>query len=218
MSKKKEIESSSLLMVEGKDECNFFKALFVVLGIDHVQIEDMGGKDRFDAAIRAFSKMQGFDDIVNIGFVRDAENTPASAAFMSVCGSLQHIDLQPPATIGKVERIHDKKSGIFIMPNNNNQGMLETVCLASIQQNTLYKDYILPYTDHLTTNVYANNSQFNRAKSEVQIYLASKVPLVNSLGLGAVNGYWDFNHPAFDEIKQFLRDLFGDNYEKASAP
>ena len=32
MSKKKEIESSSLLMVEGKDECNFFKALFVVLG------------------------------------------------------------------------------------------------------------------------------------------------------------------------------------------
>ena len=158
MSKKKEIESSSLLMVEGKDECNFFKALFVVLGINHVQIEDMGGKDRFDAAIRAFSKMQGFDDIVNIGFVRDAENTPASAAFMSICGSLQHIDLQPPATIGKVEKICDRKIGIFIMPNNNNPGMLETVCLDSIQQNALYQHYILPYTDHLTANVYEHNS------------------------------------------------------------
>lgn len=208
MGKKKEIVSSSLLMVEGKDECNFFKALFVVLGINHVQIEDMGGKDRFDAAIRAFSKMQGFDDIVNIGFVRDAENTPASAAFMSICGSLQHIDLQPPATIGKVEKICDRKIGIFIMPNNNNPGMLETVCLDSIQQNALYQHYILPYTDHLTANVYEHNSQFNRAKSEVQIYLASKVPLVNSLGLGAVNGHWDFNHPVFDDIKQFLRDLF----------
>lgn len=143
MSKKKEIESSSLLMVEGKDECNFFKALFVMLGIDHVQIEDMGGKDRFDAAIRAFSKMQGFDDIVNLGFVRDAENTPASAAFMSICGSLQHIDVQPPATIGKVEKIRDKKIGIFIMPNNNTPGMLETVCLNSIRQNRKYR-YILP--------------------------------------------------------------------------
>ena len=111
--------------------------------IDHVQIEDMGGKDRFDAAIRAFSKMQGFDDIVNLGFVRDAENTPASAAFMSICGSLQHIDVQPPATIGKVEKIHDKKIGIFIMPNNNTPGMLETVCLNSIRQNRKYR-YILP--------------------------------------------------------------------------
>ena len=211
MSKKKEIESSSLLMVEGKDECNFFKALFVVLGINHVQIEDMGGKDRFDAAIRAFSKMQGFDDIVNIGFVRDAENTPASAAFMSICGSLQHIDLEPPKSIGTVEKIRNKKIGIFIMPNNSNPGMLETVCLDSIHQNDLYKDYILPYTNHLLADMYHNNTQFNKAKSEVQIYLASKVPLVNSLGLGAVNGHWDFNHPVFNDIKQFLRELFADS-------
>lgn len=60
MGKKKEIESSSLLMVEGKDEGNFFKALFSVLGITHVQIEDIGGKDRFDAAIRAFFKNARF--------------------------------------------------------------------------------------------------------------------------------------------------------------
>ena len=102
MGKKKEIESSSLLMVEGKDEGNFFKALFAALGITHVQIEDIGGKDRFDAAIRAFSKMQGFDEITNLGFVRDAENMPASAAFMSICSSLQHIDLQPPSAIGRL--------------------------------------------------------------------------------------------------------------------
>ena len=82
----------------------------------------------------------------------------------------------------------------------------------SIRQNTLYKDYILPYTDHLKANLYANNSQFNRAKSEIQIYLASKVPLVNSLGLGAVNGHWDFSHPVFDDIKQFLSELFSDSY------
>ena len=212
MSKRKEIESSSLLMVEGKDECNFFKALFVILGINHVQIEDMGGKDRFDAAIRAFSKMQGFDEIVNLGFVRDAENPPAAAAFMSICGSLQHIDLEPPKTIGKVEKIQNRKIGIFIMPNNHNPGMLETICIDSIQQSALYKDYILPYTDHLTMNMYKNNGQFNRTKSEIQIYLASKIPLVSSLGLGAVNGHWDFDHPVFDDIKQFLRDLFGDTY------
>lgn len=208
MGKKKEIESSSLLMVEGKDEGNFFKALFSVLGITHVQIEDIGGKDRFDAAIRAFSKMQGFDEITNLGFVRDAENTPASAAFMSICSSLQHIDVQPPSAVGRVERIANRKIGIFIMPNNSNPGMLETICLDSIQQNTLYTDYILPYTDYLATDIYKDNIQFNKEKSEVQIYLASKLPLVNSLGLGAINGHWDFNHPVFDDIKHFLQDLF----------
>lgn len=52
----------------------------------------------------------------------------------------------------------------------------------------------------------------NRTKSEIQIYLASKMPLVNSLGLGAVNGHWDFDHPVFNDIKQFLCDLFGDTY------
>ena len=202
MGKKKEIESSSLLMVEGKDEGNFFKALFAALGITHVQIEDIGGKDRFDAAIRAFSKMQGFDEITNLGFVRDAENTPASAAFMSICSSLQHIGLQPPSVIGTVERIADKKIGIFIMPNNSNPGMLETV---------LYTDYILPYADYLATDISQDNIQFNKEKSEVQIYLASKLPLVNSLGLGAINGHWDFNHPVFDDIKRFLQNLFTDS-------
>ena len=208
MGKKKEIESSSLLMVEGKDEGNFFKALFAVLGITHVQIEDIGGKDRFDAAIRAFSKMQGFDEITTLGFVRDAENMPASAAFMSICSSLQHIDVQPPSAVGRVERIANRKIGIFIMPNNSNPGMLETICLDSIQQNTLYTDYILPYTDYLATDIYKDNIQFNKEKSEVQIYLASKLPLVNSLGLGAINGHWDFNHPVFNDIKRFLQDLF----------
>ena len=60
----------------------------------------------------------------------------------------------------------------------------ESVCRDAIHQNDLYKDYILPYTDHLLVDMYHNNTQFNKAKSEVQIYLA---------------------------IKQFLRELFADS-------
>jgi hypothetical protein len=39
-------------------------------------------------------------------------------------------------------------------------------------------------------------------------FLATRTPIMNSLGLGAINGYWDFSHSCFDEIKAFLKSLF----------
>lgn len=37
--------------------------------------------------------------------------------------------------------------------------------------------------------------------------LATKSPLVNSLGLGALKGHLDLDSPVFDELKKFLTQM-----------
>jgi hypothetical protein len=47
----------------------------------------------------------------------------------------------------------------------------------------------------------------NMAKAKTLCYLATKTPLVNRLGLGALKGHWDLDSSVFDELKDFLRNL-----------
>ncbi len=41
------IERDNLLLVEGKDELYFFKALLTHISIEDIQIIEVGGKDKF---------------------------------------------------------------------------------------------------------------------------------------------------------------------------
>jgi hypothetical protein len=51
-------------------------------------------------------------------------------------------------------------------------------------------------------------TKYNEPKARVQAYLAARAPIVNSLGLAAQNKFWNFEHPVFENIKNFLQDLF----------
>lgn len=208
------IKSDSLLLVEGKDEYHFFNVLMKFLNINTVEVHDVGGKDKFKDKMPSFVKISGFSDIKRLGFVRDAENKPPKSAFDSMCYILNDNNLPCPKSIGKVECPVDKKDteithiGIFIMPNNKDDGMLENLCLSSIEDESFHKErksYMLSLNKH-----FRGNESFNAPKAETQIYLASKVPIVTSLGLGAEKGYWDFNNSVFNDIKKFLKELFAD--------
>ena len=202
----KKIDKKSLLLVEGKDECHFFSSLFEKISIENVKVYDVGGKDKFSKTIARFVKIEGFSEVTKLGFVRDAEENLAKSAFDSICNDLDNNNIPKPKNIGKVEKVNNMKIGIFIMPNNKDAGMLETLCLQSIK-NEHCQNEMEAYIECLR-RFYKDNVSFNFAKAMSQVYLASKVPLVNSLGLGAEKGYWNFNDPLFNEIKSFLIDLF----------
>ena len=203
-----QIKSDALLLVEGKDEYQTFQALLKKMNINDVQIYDVEGNNNFANKIPRLFKSSGFQQIKKLGFVRDAEQNEAKSAFDSICHVLEcsNIFNHVPRNIGKVEKIGSFKVGIFIMPNNKDKGMLETLCLQSIKNIHCYKE-MQAYIECLKKN-HENTSSFNLAKAETQVYLASKVPIRNSLGLGALAGHWEFGDSAFDEIKLFLRDLF----------
>ena len=137
MDKKMIIESNKLLAVEGKDECNFLKGLLNSENINNVQTIDIGGKDNFKNKFPALYNTDGFDKVISIGFVRDAEDQGVANAFKSICNIIRKKNLPIPSRPKEV-LIDNHKVGIFIMPNNKTEGMLEALFLQAIQQRDIY--------------------------------------------------------------------------------
>jgi len=208
MKKKILITSKRLLAVEGQDECNFFKALLKHENINDIQIIDIGGKDQFKIKFPLLYNAEDFSDVDKLGFVRDAEQNKADSAFSSICGILKKHDLPIPKDINTVIYENNIKIGIFIMPNNIDEGMLEDLCIESVKSNPVFKcvnEFIECCLPHLS----GKEKNINMAKAKIQTYLAAKKPIKNTLGLAALEGYWDFKENCFLEIKQFLHNLFG---------
>jgi hypothetical protein len=201
------IEKENVLMVEGKDEVNFFKALLEHLKIPNIQVIDAGGKDKFAITFSGYIQTEGaLVKIKNIGFVRDAEENKAKSAFDSICGVLMKYGLPCPININEIIEQDGKKVNIFIMPNNKDRGMLEDLCLTSIE-----KTDILDCVDGFIKcyeNKIINKENYNLSKARILAYLSAQTPIVTALGLAAQQGVWDFSHPCYDEIKTFLSDLF----------
>lgn len=200
--------SPLLLAVEGNDECNFFEALLRRLGVAGVQLIDFGGKDQFPVELPLLTQTDGFRaKVTAIGFVRDAENNQAARAFQSICHTLKVNRLPvPPAMNSCIPG--PPRTGVFIMPDNRGAGMLETLCLQTLSGQPVERcmDDYLTCLDAIRKP--DERERFNEPKARVQAYLASRAPIVNSLGLGALKHYWDFDHSCFEQIKQFLRVLF----------
>jgi hypothetical protein len=143
--------------------------------------------------------------IKNIGFVRDAEDREAAAAFQSICSVLNDYNLPCPTQIGKVIEQDGKKANIFIMPNNNDCGMLENLCIASIRETDIFNCvdcFVKCYANMISKEKYI------LPKAEILAYLSTRTPIVNSLGIAAQQNVWDFSHKCFNEIKIFLIELF----------
>jgi len=207
MGKKFRITEKQLLLVEGKDECNFFEALLAQENFKGVQWFDIGGKDKFPEAFSQLITNEGFNQVLTIGLVRDAEANKAESAFQSLCDNLQKHHLPVPSTINTLN-LGPPTVGIFIMPDNQGAGMLENLCLKTIEGQNIEKcldDYLSCVS---VIMAHSEKKQFNEPKAKVQAYLAARAPIVSSLGLGAKKGYWNFSHPCFEEIKKFLHSLF----------
>lgn len=200
------IEKAKILFVEGKDEENFFKALGIAADI---QIIDVGGKDSFKTKFSLFyNNSDGLSTVTHLGFVRDAEQNPACFAFNEICNVLNAKGLPFPQSLtNNINKSNNPNVGIFIMPDNNKTGMLEDLCLASINKYPI-KSSIDNYINDVKMQLGSNVTRLNESKAKIQTYLASKVPLRQRLGEGALSGHFNFNDSCFNNIKNFITQLF----------
>jgi len=205
------IESHRVLAVEGKDECNFFEGVLEHVGIEKVQLVDIGGKDKFRTEFPLLRCSEGFSDVRALGFIRDAEDKKADAAFSSICSILEEYSLPIPDSANTVieKKGEDCRIGVFIMPNNVDQGMLEDLCLESVREEPIFS-CVDQYLACCLFVLPENRRPVNCSKVRVQTYLAAQEKIANSLGVGARKKYWNFDHICFDDVKRFLRALFLD--------
>lgn len=196
------ITTPKLLLVEGKDEKNIFTALLSHLSLEDIQVLDIAGKTKIHKKLKALTTLApNFSNVTSIGIVRDADDKP-KGAFQSICSALKKAGLSVPRKqlSFTAER---PKIGILILPKPGSKGMLEDICLESIKDTPEVK-CIKIYFDCIKKNT--KTLPNNLSKAKIHAFLAAKEPGLR-LGEAAQKGRWQWDHEAFNGIKNFLRML-----------
>jgi hypothetical protein len=191
------------LVVEGQDAIVFFEALLSKMGLTEIQLQNFGGVDELRGFLSALQRQSGFGHIVtSVGIVRDAERD-ATSAFQSACSALQNSGLNAPDQPEEFDG-SDPRVGVLILPDAENAGMLETLCLRSVISDPGMQ-CVEEYFDCIDQQLPELPKNMDKAK--VQAFLASRPEQVVHLGLAAHKGYWQWGDPAFDHVKRFLSSL-----------
>jgi len=195
------ISPTKLLLGEGKDEVLFFQALLAHLQIEDIQVMQYGGRDVLRKYLKSLVMGTDFYQIVSLGITRDADNS-ATSAFTSVCGSLKNCGLPAPSQPGQI--VGDKpKISVLILPDSQNPGMLEDVCLKAVDPKELQcVDDYLNCMSHTATP-----QPKNRAKARLNAWLSAQAKPGLRLGEAAQNGYLPWNNNQFHSLKQFLQAM-----------
>jgi hypothetical protein len=189
-----------VVVVEGPDDQRFLGALFRHLGLETgFQIIEARGKDRLGPLVRTLPLASGFAQVETLAVFRDADDDPG-AAFQSLCNSLHLAGLRTPVRPALVEP--GKPSvGIFIWPDCNAAGTLETLCLTAISG-----EPVMGCVDEYVHCVQKTQSTPPTPgdKARLHAFLASCNRPGLRLGEAAEAGYFPWNSPIFDPLKQFL--------------
>ncbi|MCS6803702.1 MAG: hypothetical protein NZ823_00990 [Blastocatellia bacterium] len=197
-----QITESRLLVVEGKDEELFFEALIEHMGLRNIQVLPVGGKAKLRPSLKALALSPGFSQVVSLGIVRDADEN-ATAGFQSVCDALKDAGLRfPDRCLSPAGS--DPAVTVMILPGQNKAGTLEDLCLESVAQDPAM-GCVEEYFQCLEKQ--GLHTPQNLSKARVQVFLASKQEAGKRLGEAAQAGYLPWDNRAFEQVKEFLRQL-----------
>ena len=168
-----------------------------------VQVIDAGGVRKFPNRLQAIqTACRARPTLRSIGVVRDADND-AAGAFRSVCDHIRNAGYEPPAVHGEFSDA-TPSIGVFIVPNGEEPGAIETLCRRSKKGDAAaacVDDFLSCLDEH------AAMRSTNVDKSFAHAYLAATENPVARVGEGAMQGAWNFDSPAFAELADFLREL-----------
>lgn len=200
------LQKRKLLLVEGRDEEEFFGGLLRYLAIDDIQVIPVGGKHQFADKLQGLIKDADFPEIVSMGIVRDADDDP-KATFQSICDALKQAHMPVPKKVTtKAARKGFPEVIVMILPDANERGALEDICLAAVNDDKA-NTCVAQYFSCLKEQGVSGPKPKGLNKSRVRVFLSSKEDPTLSLGIAAQRGYWPFDHKVFADVKTFLKSL-----------
>jgi len=196
------ITYEKVLLVEGNDAFQFFKALLRYLNLlSDIEIRNFGGVNDLDF-LETLKITDGFDNVISLAIIRDAESNAASA-FSSVCGVLRQTDFDTPLK-PMISTGGSPKISVFILPDCIKNGALENLCLQLV-----VNDPAMPCVDQFFTCIQNNGLPLpgNMQKANLHAFLSSRQRPNLLLGQAAHKGYWPWTHAALDPLKKFLNNI-----------
>ena len=207
MSQSSEIFQPKVLLVEGKDEISFFKEFLHFLNIRDLLPVKTSGKDNFKNEFPALLKNQNFkQNVRTIAIIQDSDKQDPSDTFQSICHILKENKLTPPLTLETFSNSPPYKIGIFIIPNNQKKGMLESLCLESVQSDSRM-DCVDKYFQCLNSKLTPSDLPKNQFKASLRAFLSGFPEDIPSLGIASKKNIWDFSHTVFKPLSEFLKNI-----------
>ncbi|MCY4366347.1 MAG: hypothetical protein OXE17_09020 [Chloroflexi bacterium] len=191
------------LLVEGRDEAEFFKEFLKYLHIELIQVQGYGGRHNLGNFLKNLVDVVGFDRVESIGVVQDADLS-AQSALESVRGSLRNANLPVPQTY-LVPSSGSPATFIFVMPNNSSRGALEDLCADAWSDDPAM--HCVDQFIECLKNVNSSPPENRLGKAHAHAFLASRNEPDVRLGIAAQRDYIPWDHPALANLTQFLRDL-----------
>ena len=204
--KLKAITEEKLLLVEGKDEEVFFKVFLEKKNIKDIQIRSSGGKQQFQKLFPAIKKASGFDKVISLAIIHDAD-TDAERAFQSICSVLKNNGMETPDRISSFVS-NSPKIGVFIIPDGKNEGKLESLCLSTVKSEDLIEcidSFMKCIEKNLKDSDYKIPKNIHKAKCRA--FLSAMEADTPSLGIAAEKGYWNFDSEKLKPLLDFLKQL-----------
>ncbi len=202
------IEAQVQILVEGNDDRNFFRAFANHCRIDGFQIQSFGGAPGLGRFLRTFAGRPGFDSVTALAIVRDADDNAASA-FRSVRSALARAGLPEPAQPGELAA-GPPAVAVWIMPDGASPGMLETLLWRSVADDPAAPCVaeFLDCADRAGAPT-AGSDEARADKARAHAFVATRPRPEVSVGVAALEGYWDFDRPDFGGLRAFLETVAG---------
>lgn len=187
-----------LVIVEGKDEVHVVEAFLQAEGRDGVDVRAFEGVDNLKGYLKALTQVAGFEGLVSLGIMRDAEGD-SSGALASIKGALVAAGLSAPEASLTPAGLRPRVV-VLINPHGQTTGSLEDVCLAATAG-----DRIVECVDeYIRCLGQVGVPPARSSKSRVHALIAAKDRPESSLGVAAKRGYFPLGHVAFEPIRQLL--------------
>jgi hypothetical protein len=186
---------------EGKGDELVIRSLAKEMGLA-VTVEQYGGKDNLANFLQSLSKRPEFaqQQVAAMAILRDADEDSA-AAFASVRDILRHNHFEAPDANENFKE-STPRVGVFII-GVGGKGMMEDLCLRSVADRPEFAcvdEYFRCIAQHSARKEF-------KSKARVRVWMASHADWEYHLGKAAEEGYWPWESPAFEALKNFLRAL-----------
>ena len=199
------IEQPKQVFVEGNDEVRLFGALARHLGISGVQVNQYRGRDNLRPLLKALPLLDGFENINSLAVVADV-NSNRNGTEQRIRAALSAANLPSPRRSLEVLVQDNMRVCYLVVPHGAESGMIEDVCLASVQAD-LAIDCVERYFECIEQTNVRGPREVWLAKARLHAFLASRERPDLRLGEAADAGIWDFGADAFRPLKDLLQLL-----------
>lgn len=190
----------AVLIVEGQDEHDVVRHLQHLHGIEGLQIEVLQGRGDLMTRVKQVAFDSTYRQVSRVGIVFDSEDDP-----QTTCLQLQ----QAVDYLNKLPQ-HSKATHVMQLPAPDEPGSFEALCLQAITPN----DGVLRCCDQFLACLDGTEHKLSTQarKDKVRLltwYAASTGKHINRIGRDAYkgDGLFDYQHPAFQPLVQFLKTL-----------